>query len=78
MTTKEIIEKLNRIIELSQIDGVNAKANIRELAEAMKEKLDWGETFTKRKEKLLWNSGTGDLTTMYYIIYLNNYFNKGE
>ncbi len=40
MTRKEIIEKLNRIIELSQIDGVNAKTKIRELAEALKEKLE--------------------------------------
>ena len=40
MTTKEIIEDLNKIIEFSKIDGFNTKANIRELAEAMKEKLE--------------------------------------
>jgi len=42
MTTKQIIEDLNKIIEFSQIDGFNTKANIRELAEAMKGKLEGG------------------------------------
>ena len=43
MTIKEIIDELNKIIEFSQIDGFNTKANIRELAEAMKEKLKEGK-----------------------------------
>ena len=43
MTIKEIIDELNKIIEFSQIDGFNTKANIRELAEAMKEKLKGGK-----------------------------------